>query len=157
MDEARLNRYYNYFQHGGELNVFHGGRDQYGYGLGSFLGRLARGVWDFVRPAASSAATSFIANAAQGINEGKDLKESAKSAFKTSVGTAIRGLGEEADRRIQRGSGRRRRRTKRVGMPRRRKHAKRAPAKRAPAKRRRVYKRRPKRRSAKRRKFFTNF
>ena len=139
-DEVR--HYYNYFQHGGELNVFHGTRDQHGYGLGNFFGRIARGVWDFIRPAASSAATSFISNAAQGLTEGKNFKDSARSALSASVGSAIRGLGDQAERKMQSG-GRRRRKTKKIGMPKR--------------KRPRVYKGRTTKPNGKNIKSFCNF
>ena len=109
--EPRVQFYTNYYQHGGAVPVFHG-YEQYGGGIGNFLGRLARGVWDFIRPAAISAGTSAISSAAQGIAEGKSFKDTARSALGASVGSAIRGVGEEAQRRVQSGSGRRRRKRK---------------------------------------------
>ena len=106
--EPRVQFYTNYYQHGGAIPVFHG-YEQYGGGIGNFLGRLARGVWDFIRPAAISAGTSAISTAAQGIAEGKSLKDTARSALGASVGSAIRGVGEEAQRRVQSGGRRRKR------------------------------------------------
>ncbi|KAF0094188.1 MAG: hypothetical protein FD144_5945, partial [Rhodospirillaceae bacterium] len=157
MDHS-VQRYINYYQHGGQLPVFRGMRDQYGAGLGSFFGRIARGVWDFLRPAVSAGTTSFIANTAQGLTEGKSIRDSARTGLSASVGSAIRGIGDESQRRIQGGSGRRRRRKQPArrakrrrphAAPKRRKHPrrkatrkrKRTAPKARPAKRRRVYKR----------------
>ena len=105
-----VQKYIHYYQNGGSLPVFRGMRDQYGGGLGSFFGRIARGIWDFIRPAAGAAATSFISNAAEGISEGKSLKDTARSALGASVGTAIRGIGDQAQKRVQSGAGQRRKR-----------------------------------------------
>ncbi|KAF0096686.1 MAG: hypothetical protein FD142_3191, partial [bacterium] len=134
------------------LPVYHG-YEQYGGGFGNFLGRMARGVWDFIRPAALSAGTSMISNAAQGLAEGKSLKDTARSAFGASVGSAVRGLGDEAQRRVQSGSGRRRKRKRRAKQTSTRHAPKRKATKRKAApKKRRVYKRRRTSRKA-----FSNF
>ena len=133
------------------MTVFRGMRDQYGAGLGSFFGRIARGVWDFIRPAVSAGTTSFIANTAQGLTEGKSIRDSARTGLSASVGSAIRGIGDETQRRIQSGRGRRRRRqpprrAKRRAAPKPRRRSppkrKRSAPKSRPAKRRRVYKQR---------------
>ena len=145
--DPRTQRYFNYYQHGGALPVFQG-YDQYGGGFGNFLGRIARGVWDFIRPAAISAGTSLVSNAAQGITEGKSFKDTARSALGASVGSAVRGLGDEAQRRVQSGGGHRRRRHRRKAkqtatqkkQPARRRAHKRKAA--TTSKKRRVYKRR---------------
>ena len=101
------------------------------------------GVWDFIRPAALSAGTSMISNAAQGLAEGKSLKDTARSAFGASVGSAVRGLGDEAQRRVQSGSGRRRKRKRRAKQTKPTRHApKRKATKRPAPKKQRVYKRR---------------
>ena len=128
--------------------------DQYGGGFGNFLGRIARGVWDFIRPAAMSAGTSLISNAAQGITEGKSFKDTARSALGASVWSAVRGLGNEAQRRVQSGSGRRRRRhaTKQKRNTKKQPARRRAQKRKATTSKRRVYKRR--RTSAK---AFSNF
>ena len=132
--------------------MYHG-YEQYGGGFGNFLGRMARGVWDFIRPAALSAGTSMISNAAQGLAEGKSLKDTARSAFGASVGSAVRGLGDEAQRRVQSGSGRRRKRKRRAKQTSTRHAPKRKATKRKAApKKRRVYKRRRTSRKA-----FSNF
>ena len=147
-----MQHYIDYYQHGGSLPVYHG-YEQYGGGFGNFLGRMARGVWDFIRPAALSAGTSMISNAAQGLAEGKSLKDTARSAFGASVGSAVRGLGDEAQRRVQSGSGRRRKRKRRAKQTSTRHAPKRKATKRKAApKKRRVYKRRRTSRKA-----FSNF
>ena len=151
-----MQHYIDYYQHGGALPVYHG-YEQYGGGFGNFLGRMARGVWDFIRPAALSAGTTMISNAAQGLAEGKSLKDTARSAFGASVGSAVRGLGDEAQRRVQSGGRRRRKRRAKKATTRGSSHRRRAPKRKATkrkatTKKHRVYKRRRTSRKA-----FSNF
>jgi len=83
-------RYYRN-QIGGGLPVFHGA-DQYGEGLGDIL----RGVFRFLLPIASSAASKFITSTSSGIDAGQSLTQAAKSAILPTVGEAIWGVGKEA-------------------------------------------------------------
>ena len=76
-------RYYRN-QIGGSLPVFHGA-DQYGEGLGDIL----RGVFRFLLPIVSSAASKFITSQSSGIDAGQSLSQAAKFAILPTVGEAI--------------------------------------------------------------------
>ena len=75
------------------MPVFRGQRDQYGAGFGNFLGRMFRGIWDFVRPAAGAAASQAIRSAAEGVAAGIPLRDIAKSTLAQTTGAAMHGVG----------------------------------------------------------------
>ena len=111
MDYSQAVRnYQQYYKQGRGMPVFPGHRDQYGAGFGTFLGRMFRGIWDFVRPAAGAAASQAIRSAAEGVAAGIPLRDIAKSTLAQTTGAAMHGLADETSKRIQ-GGGRKRRRT----------------------------------------------
>jgi len=121
--------YYNFYQRGGNYPVFRGLNEQYGHGLGDILGRVARGVWGFLRPAVSKAATTALSSASGALASGAPLREIAQKALGSAPEAGIQGVGtalgekavelaDKAKKKIQGGSGKRRR----GKMARRRKH-----------------------------------
>jgi len=102
--------YRRYYQYGGGLDipVLRAGRQQYGAGFGSFFARLARGIFNFIRPAAAAAAGTAIRSAAQGISDGGSFKDIARRTLADSAGAALHGLADSTTSKIQGGSGRRR-------------------------------------------------
>ena len=122
MDYSQAVRnYQQYYQQGRGIPVFRGQRDQYGAGFGNFLGRMFRGIWDFVRPAAGAAATQAILSAAEGVVSGAPIRDIAKSALAQSTGAAMHGLADETTKRIQGGGRKRRRKSVRKAAKRARK------------------------------------
>lgn len=92
--------------------VFRGAPLQYGSGLGNFFRSIGR----FLIPIATSVASSFLTSAAQGIGEGKSIKEATKGALVPSIRSATSSLDEQIIKRInpktngepQKGKGRKR-------------------------------------------------
>src|SRR3990167_5846963 len=116
-----VRNYQQYYQQGPGIAVFRGQRDQYGAGFGNFLGRMFRGIWDFVRPAAGAAASQAIRSAAEGVVSGAPIRDIAKSALAQSTGAAMHGLADETTKRIQGGGRKRRRKSVRKAAKRARK------------------------------------
>ena len=79
-------------QIGGALPVFRGSSNQYGDGLGDIL----KGVFRFLLPIATSAASKFISTTSKNLDTGHTLKEAAKAAILPTVGEAIFTGGKEA-------------------------------------------------------------
>ena len=145
-------------QIGGALPVFRGAPDQYGDGLGDIL----KGVFRFLLPIATSAASKFITTTSKNLDTGHTLKEAAKAAILPTVGEAIFAGGKEAlarhrgmqsaDQNIQlwqpgkvvdqTGKGRKSRKRRKTTTKGKRKPRK-APKKTTSRKRKRVYKRKP--------------
>ena len=70
--------------------MFHGS-DQYGEGLGDIL----RGVFRFLLPIATSAASKFITNTSSGLDSGYSLGHAAKVAFLPTLGETVLNVAKE--------------------------------------------------------------
>ena len=143
-------------QIGGALPVFRGA-DQYGDGLGDIL----KGVFRFLLPIATSAASKFITTTSKNLDTGHTLKEAAKAAILPTVGEAIWSTGKEAlarhrgmqsaDQNVhvwkpekiadQTGKGRKSRKRRRTPSTKGKRKPRKSPKKPTSRKRKRVYKR----------------
>lgn len=143
------NPYYRYYSSqigGGPLPfpVFRGSNYQSGAGIGNIFRSIAR----FFLPIIAPVASTFIRSAAGGLEEGKTLKEAAKSAIGPSLRQAGEATTSQILSRVQGGSGRRRRK-RIVGAARKaRAGVRRKTIARGRKRGRRVYKGKPKRRLA---------
>lgn len=105
----------------GILPAFEGTAYQDGSGLGDVL----RSIFRTIFPIVTSGASTFLRGAAEGLGQGKSLGEAAKGALAPAAQDIV---GNAVSKVMQRGSGRRKKQTKRKrGRPK--------------AKKRRVYKR----------------
>ena len=140
LHNAYLQHYKN--QAGGKFPVFRGTPYQRGEGLGDIF----RAVLRFLAPVASSAATTFIKNAASRMETGEEVQDAAKGALKPAlfsgiargVARAVTGKGKRRKRRTTaaaHGDGRRKKRrgTKRRATGYKKKGAKRQRRLSAPA------------------------
>lgn len=89
---------------GGMFPVYAGAPYQSGAGLGDIFRMIAR----FAFPILAPAAKSFIQNTAQGLSEGKNIKEAAKGSLAPALDQALTATSNRIMGR-QTGSGRRRR------------------------------------------------
>ena len=104
------------YQSGGAIPYFSGAPMQYGGGFGDIMRGFFRNIiLPFFAPIAGSAASSFIKNTAQGINEGKSFLDSAKSSLKPTLGAAIDTTAEVIKKQV--GSGRSRKRVYKLNTP----------------------------------------
>lgn len=98
-------RYYENQQRGGQYVAFRGARRwQKGDGFGDVL----RGIFRWFLPVISSGASTFIRETAAGQARGENLGDAAKGALRPTLGSVIGAVGK----RMQGGSGRRKRVTK---------------------------------------------
>ena len=96
------------FQYGGFIPVYSGAPNQYGNGLGDILRGIGRFLFPIISPIAARAASSFITNTSDGINQGKSFGESAKGAFAPALSETINAAKDQVMGKFQHGSGRRR-------------------------------------------------
>lgn len=94
----------------GILPAFEGSMYQDGSGLGDVLRSVFRNVF----PILASGATTFLRGAAEGLTQGKTLKDSALSALAPAAQDVV---GSAIHRVTQRGSGRRRKRKSKRSTP----------------------------------------
>jgi len=76
-------------QQGGNFHVFHGGRFQKGYGLGSFFKSLARSAIPLIQRGAKTIGKTALStgmNIARDVMAGDNLSTSAKSQLKAAAG-----------------------------------------------------------------------
>lgn len=122
LKDAFLHHYMN--QRGdGQYPVFRGYPVQYGTGIGDFFRSIGR----FLLPIFASGAKNFIQSTAGGLEQGRTLKEAAKSAIAPTLSGAVGDLSSGVVNKL-------------AGRGRGRKRKSRSKSKSKSAKRRRVYK-----------------
>ena len=109
---TQVDNYLKYYslQTGGRLPVFMG---QDGDGIGDMLrGLLGRAI-PFLFPVVQGALNSFMDSAQKGISDGKSAKEILKGTIQPTLTSVVGGVGDQIRNYSQRGSGRKRKRSRR--------------------------------------------
>ena len=87
------------YQYGGFIAPYSGSKYQYGFGLGDILRGVFRTIVPYLLPLASNALHGFLGSFTQSMDQGKSIKEAAKTGLLPAAKSAIQSYARTANRK----------------------------------------------------------